>query len=85
VHAPNLAGIYGKPVPLEGGQVVTADDQYIRDSILLPQQQIAAGYPHIMPSFQNVLGEDDVLKLIAYIKSLSEAGEGPSNREGVSK
>jgi cytochrome c oxidase subunit 2 len=85
VHAPNLAGIYGKPVPLEGGQVVTADDQYIRDSILLPQQQIAAGYPHIMPSFQSILGEDDVLKLIAYIKSLSDTGQGSPSGEGVSK
>jgi cytochrome c oxidase subunit 2 len=57
-------------VPLESGGIVTADEQYIRDSILLPQKQIAAGYPHIMPTFQNVLGEDDVLRLVAYIKSL---------------
>ena len=44
---------------------------YIRDSILLPQKQVAAGYQPIMPSFQNQLGEDDVLKLVAYIKSLT--------------
>src|SRR5690606_17075108 len=47
VHAPPLEGLYGSPVPLENGQVVTADSQYIRDSILLPQSQIAAGYPRI--------------------------------------
>jgi cytochrome c oxidase subunit 2 len=70
VHAPRLAGIYGKPVPLQSGEIVVAGDQYIRDSILLPQSQIAAGYPPIMPTFQNVLSEDDVLKIIAYIKSL---------------
>jgi cytochrome c oxidase subunit 2 len=70
VHAPSLDGLYGKPAPLESGSIVTADEQYIRDSILLPQKQIAAGYPHIMPTFQNVLGEDDVLRLVAYIKSL---------------
>ncbi|MCS0493988.1 cytochrome c oxidase subunit II [Ancylobacter sp. MQZ15Z-1] len=70
VHAPPLTGLYGRPVPLEGGGVVTADDQYIRDSILLPQSQIAAGYPHIMPTFQNVLSEEEVLQLVAYIKSL---------------
>jgi cytochrome c oxidase subunit 2 len=56
-------------VPLDDGSVVTADEQYIRDSILLPQSQIAAGYPRIMPTFQNILGEDEVLKLVAYIKS----------------
>jgi cytochrome c oxidase subunit 2 len=71
VKAPSLNGLFGRPVPLENGQVVTADEQYIRDSILLPQSQIAAGYPHIMPTFQNVLSEDDVLKLVAYIKSLA--------------
>ena len=69
VHAPSLENLYGNPVPLEDGSIVTADEQYIRDSILLPQSQIAAGYPHIMPTFQNVLSEDEVLKLVAYIKS----------------
>ena len=57
-------------MPLQSGEVVIADDEYIRDSILLPQSQIAAGYPPIMPTFQNVLSEEDVLKVVAYIKSL---------------
>jgi cytochrome c oxidase subunit 2 len=70
VHAPSLAGLYGNPVPLQSGEVVVADDEYLRDSILLPQSQIVAGYPAIMPTFQNVLGEEDVLKIVAYIKSL---------------
>lgn len=69
VHAPPLENLYGTPVPLDDGSVVTADEQYIRDSILLPQSQIAAGYPRIMPTFQNILSEDEVLKLVAYIKS----------------
>jgi len=71
VHAPPLEGLYGKPVPLQGGEVATADDQYIRDSILLPQSQIAAGYPPIMPTFRNILDEEQVAKLLAYIKSLA--------------
>ncbi|MEZ2224060.1 cytochrome c oxidase subunit II [Rhizobium sp. RCC_161_2] len=68
--APSLVGLYGNPVPLQSGQTVIADDEYIRDSILLPQSQIAAGYQPIMPTFQNVLSEEDVLKIVAYIKSL---------------
>jgi cytochrome c oxidase subunit 2 len=71
VHAPSLEGLFGRPVPLEDGQLVIADEQYIHDSIVLPQAQIAAGYPHIMPTFRNVMDEDDVLKLVAYIKSLA--------------
>jgi cytochrome c oxidase subunit 2 len=71
VKAPKLEGLFGHEVPLSDGSVVTADAQYIRDSILMPHAQVAAGYPDIMPTFQNVLREDDVLKLVAYIKSLA--------------
>ena len=70
VHAPSLDGLYGSTVPLQDGHMVVADAQYIRDSILLPQSQIAAGYPPIMPTFQNQLSEDEVLKLVAYVESL---------------
>jgi cytochrome c oxidase subunit 2 len=77
VHAPPLEGLYGRPVPLEDGRVVTADDRYIRDSILLPKSEIAAGYPPIMPSFAGQIGEEDLLKLIAYIKSLGTAERPP--------
>ena len=44
VRAPPLEGLYGRPVPLQSGEVVIADDKYIRNSILLPRSQIAAGY-----------------------------------------
>ena len=70
VHAPKLEGIYGRPVPLSDGRTVIADDQYIRDSILLPRKDIAAGYAPIMPSFQGQVTEEDLLKLISYIKSI---------------
>ena len=58
VHAPPLEGIYGKQVPLNSGEVVTADDQYIRDSILLPGKQISAGYDNMMPSFTGHISEE---------------------------
>jgi cytochrome c oxidase subunit II len=71
VHAPPLAGVYGGLVHLEGGDTVRADERYIRDSILLPRSQIVAGYPPVMPSFAGQIGEDDLVKLVAYIQSLS--------------
>ncbi len=77
IHAPRLEGLYGHPVPLDGGQVVTADDKYIRDSILLPASQITAGYQNLMPSFAGRLSEDEVMELIAYIKSM--ANKEPSD------
>jgi cytochrome c oxidase subunit II len=72
VHAPRLEGLYGRSVPLQTGQFVVADDAYLRDSILLPAKDIAAGYTNAMPSYQGHLAEEDILKLIAYIKSLSD-------------
>jgi cytochrome c oxidase subunit 2 len=73
VHAPPLEGVYGHAVPLQTGQIVTADESYIRDSILLPAKDIVAGYTNDMPSFQGHLSEDDLLKIIAYIKSISDS------------
>jgi cytochrome c oxidase subunit 2 len=72
VHAPLLDGLFGRPVPLQDGTVVMADAQYIRDSILQPNAQIAAGYPAIMPTFQNLVDEAQVQQLVAYIKSLGD-------------
>jgi cytochrome c oxidase subunit 2 len=72
VHAPPLEGLYGKPVPLADGSIVTADDKYIRDSILLPRSQVAAGYQPLMPSFEGRVSEDQLLRLVVYIKSLAD-------------
>ena len=76
--APSLVGVYGKPVPLQDGSIVTADEQYIRDSILMPQKQIVASYPPIMPTFQGQVSEGQILQLVAYIQSLG-------NNQGISK
>ncbi len=75
-RAPNLEGIYGKPVQLQGGGTVIADDAYLHESIINPTAKIVAGYQPIMPSFQGQLSEDQILQIIAYIKSLS--GSPPS-------
>ncbi|MDR3633286.1 MAG: cytochrome c oxidase subunit II [Isosphaeraceae bacterium] len=71
VRAPLLDGVFGHPVPLETGEIVTADERYLRDSILLPKSQVVAGYKPVMPTFEGRVGEDELLKLIAYMKSLA--------------
>jgi cytochrome c oxidase subunit 2 len=75
VRAPSLDGLFGRPVPLADGRVVTADDQYLRDSIVAPNRDVAAGYPPVMPTYAGEISEEDLLKLVAYLKSL---GAGPS-------
>jgi cytochrome c oxidase subunit 2 len=72
VRAPLLDGVYGHPVPLETGEVVLADERYVRDSILLPRSQVVAGYAPVMPTFEGHISEDELLQVIAYIKSLGK-------------
>jgi cytochrome c oxidase subunit 2 len=80
-QGPVLAAVFGSRVKLANGTTVVADEGYLRESILNPQAKIVAGYGPIMPTYQGLLGEEDVLKLIAYIKSLAPpatAGGGTS-------
>ncbi len=84
-RGPNLVGVYGKPVLLTDGRSVMADDAYIRESIVNPGAKIVAGFRPVMPSFQGVITEDQVLALVAYVRSLrvSEQREPVSNRPPV--
>jgi cytochrome c oxidase subunit II len=69
-RSPSLNGVYGAKVLLADGSTVVADEAYIRESILQPNAKIVAGYQPLMPSFQGQLTEEQVMALIAYIKSL---------------
>lgn len=69
VHAPPLDGLYGRTVGLSDGRVVTADEQYLHDSIMLPNKDVAGGYRPIMPSYGNLLDPSEVNALVAYVKS----------------
>jgi cytochrome c oxidase subunit 2 len=70
-----LAGLYGTLVHLEDGSVRVADEAYIRNCMLNPRSFTVAGYPPVMPDFSGQLSEADVMKLIAYIKSLGGTQE----------
>jgi len=84
-RGPNLVGVFGKPVLLEDGRTVMADENYIRESILNPGVKIVAGFKPIMPSFQGQISEENLGALVAYIKSLgpTEEKESASNRAPV--
>lgn len=71
VRAPSLDGLYMSPVPLADGTTVIADDRYLHDSIVYPREQVVASYAPVMPSFNKVIGEEDLVRIIAYIKSLA--------------
>jgi len=74
-RAPRLTGLYGSTVTLAGGQRVVADDQYLHDAILDPNAQETAGYKPIMPTYRGVIGEEEAMQLVAYIRSLKSVPE----------
>jgi cytochrome c oxidase subunit 2 len=70
-RGPVLKGIFGKQTLLANGQTVAVDDAYLRESIINPQAKIVAGFQPIMPTFQGLVTEEQLLQLIAYVKSLN--------------
>jgi cytochrome c oxidase subunit 2 len=93
-RGPSLDGLYNSAVALQNGETVKADESYLRESILAPRAKVVAGFQPIMPTFQNQLDEEQILELIAYIKSLGAerrqvppvsqpAGPQPSPAQGA--
>ena len=68
---PFSGGLFGRPVQLQSGQVVTADEAYLREAILDPGAKVVAGYENIMPTFKGLVTEEGILDLVAYIRSLA--------------
>ena len=69
-RGPTLIGVFGNPVTLADGRTVTADENYLRESIMNSQAKIVQGFQPLMPAFQGMVSEENVLQLIAYIKTL---------------
>jgi cytochrome c oxidase subunit II len=69
-RGPSLNGLYEAKVLLADGSTVTADETYLRESLLAPNAKIVAGYQPQMPTYQGQLTEEQILNLLTYIKSL---------------
>lgn len=66
---PTWSGLYNSEVELADGSVVTADDEFIRESILEPNAKIVAGFPpNAMPQY--VFSEEEIADIIEFIKTL---------------
>ncbi len=77
-RGPALTGTFGSNVQLQSGQTVRVDEGYIRESITNPQAKLVVGFGPIMPTFQGQVSEDQLMQLVAYIKSLQPAGAATS-------
>jgi cytochrome c oxidase subunit 2 len=76
-RGPQLKGLFGHAVQLQGGGTAVADESYIRESIVNPQAKIVNGFAPIMPTFQGMVSEEQLLQLIAYVRSLGALAPPP--------
>jgi cytochrome c oxidase subunit 2 len=75
---PTWQGLLGREEVMADGSIVIADEEYIRNSICNPNDQIVEGYqPNVMPQnfCEGVLSDYDLDSVIAFIVYLSENGE----------
>jgi cytochrome c oxidase subunit 2 len=75
MRAPTLMALYGKERRFSNAAPLRADEAYIRESILKPWSKLTEGYDRTMPAYDQQITEEDVLKLLAYIKSLGTPGQ----------
>lgn len=72
MYGPPFQNLYKSERHFDDGSKVTADENYIRESILTPSKRIVKGYNEEMPSFVGVLSDNDIESVILFIKSLSK-------------
>jgi cytochrome c oxidase subunit 2 len=72
-RGPSLVGIYDTEQRMKSGDLKLVDETFIRQAIVNPNSLALPNYAPIMPTFQGQVSEEQVLQLIAYVKSL--AGE----------
>ena len=70
-HAPSLAGLYGKPQKMANGETRIVDESLISQAILVPNSVHLPSYQAIMPTYQGQIDSDQMVRLIAYVKSMS--------------
>ncbi|REL24634.1 cytochrome c [Rhodohalobacter sp. SW132] len=69
---PTMKGLIGKEREFQDGTSTVADVEYIRQTILHPNEQILEGYDEGMPSFLGILSDDEIDSIVLYIQSLDE-------------
>jgi cytochrome c oxidase subunit 2 len=81
-RGPVLVDLFGRKVKLADGDSAVADESYLRESILSPSARVVAGYQPVMPTFQGQVNEEQLIALIAYIRSLQVPPEAADSGGG---
>lgn len=71
---PTWHNLFGSQVPLQSGETVTADENYLRESVLQPQAKIVQGFGGVvMPPYAGTLADRQLDAIIQYMKCLSDS------------
>lgn len=70
LQGPSFLGLWMSERVMQDGETVTADENYIRESILEPNARITQGYQPVMPSYAGTLNDRQIDAIIEYIKTL---------------
>jgi cytochrome c oxidase subunit 2 len=81
-RGPSLTNKFGASERLTSGATVAVDEAYVRESILMPQAKLVEGYQPLMPTFQGLVSEENVMALVEYVKSLRQS-QTVSRAEGA--
>lgn len=68
---PTWKNLFGHKGKFTDGSDYTADENYIRESILYPQKHIVAGFGGAMPSYLGKFSDRELIAIVAYMKSIS--------------
>lgn len=72
VIGPSWKALYGTTALLVGGKKVAVDEDYLRRSVLQPNEELVDGFQKgLMPSYEGAISNADLSDLIEYIKSLN--------------
>jgi cytochrome c oxidase subunit 2 len=82
---PSFQGLYGMTDhKMSDGSSVTVDENYLRQSILKPEEKIVQGYQNLMPGAYSSLSERELTGLIEFIKQQSDKSPPASDAQTAS-
>lgn len=70
-NGPSFKDLFGYQRPLADGSTVTADENYIAESLYEPGAKVVRGYTVQMSSYRSRLKDKDTNAIITYMKSIS--------------
>ena len=75
--APSLKGLAGKTREMTSAELIKVDAEYVRESILSPQQKRVRGYPLQMPSYDGLVPPEALETLVAWVLAQPAAAAAP--------